>query len=281
MVRPFLSLLIAAVTTGFGIGIGLSAADRRAAALAEGRSDASAEILVLVGVLLLAITAGTLALHWIGIFIVGGIHIVLGGLAVLVPTGGVLSGAYSPVYGVASLLKSVDRNLGEGAAVFYFSGVALVLGAILVASALAVRTRLDAEPTSRPGALVASVVGGLALVGGLVLLFVIGDEFVHILFSRYQYEPVLAWGAAIAALLAGIGGLTLRWSSGGGIVVGAVLSVLGVLAFVGESALPPEVRSLLIVAYALPLILGGSILVVSIIAALRRAPAVSPDADAR
>ena len=280
MLRPFLSLLIAAVATAVGLGIGLSAADRRASAIATLRPDSGADALVLVGVLLLAIAAASLAVHWLGVFIVGAIHLVLGGLAVLVPTGGILSGAYSPVYEVTGMLSGIDRHLGEGAAIFYFSGVAVVLGALLVAAALAVRSGLEAPPTPRPNAVVASVVGALALVGGLVLLVMVGDEFVTLLFSRYQYEATLAFGVAGAALLVGIGGLTLRWSSSGGIVVGAVLLAAGLIAFLGWSGLPQEVRGLLIVAYALPLFVGVSILVVSIVAAVRRSAAVPIEADA-
>ena len=281
MLRPFLSLLIAAVATLLGLGVGLSAADRRASGIASLRPDSSADALVLVGVLMLAVAAASLALHWLGVFIVGAIHLFLGGLALLVPPGRILSGAYSPVYGVTAMLSGIDRHLGEGAAIFYFSGVALVLGALLVAGALAVRTRLDAPPTRRPNAVVASVVGGLAVIGGLLLLVVVGDEFVTLLFSRFQYEAPLAFGVVGAALLVGIGGLTLRWSSGGGIVVGAALLAAGLVTFVGGSALPREVGELLIVAYALPLFVGASILVVSIVAAVLGSAAVPKQADAR
>ena len=280
VLRPFLSLLIASVATALGLGIALSAADRRASGIASLRPDSSADALVLVGVLLLAIAAASLALHWLGIFIVGAIHLVLGGLAVLVPTGGILSGAYSPVYEVTGMLTGIDRNLGAGAAIFYFSGVALVLGALLVAAALAVRSRLEAPPTRRPNAIVASVVGALALVGSVIVLVVVGDEFVTLLFSRFQYEVTLALGIAGAALLAGVGGLTLRWSSRGGIVVGAALLAAGLIAFVGWSWLPREVGGLLIVTHGLPIIVGVSILVVSIVAAVSRSAAVPIDADA-
>ena len=280
MLRPFLSVLMAGVATVVGLGIGLSAADRRASGIASLRPDPSADALVFVGVLLVAIAAASLAVHWLGVFIVGAIHFVLGGLAVLVPTGGILSGAYSPVYGVARMLSGIDTHLGEGAAIFYFSGVALVLGALLVAAALAVRTRLDSPPTRRPNAIVASVVGSLAMVGGVIVLVLVGDEFVTLLFSRFQYEVTLALGVTGAALLVGIGGLTLRWSSGGGIVVGSALLAAGLIAVIGWSGLPREVGGLLIVAYALPLYLGASMLVVSIVAAVRRSAAVPIEADA-
>lgn len=278
MLRPFLSLVVAGAATTAGASLALSAAMRHRTLLARLDSDAIVDTVFLLGAGLLGVAAASLAIHWLGAFVVGAIHVVIGGFAVLLPPGGLLSGAYSPIVEITAMLGGIHRDFGDGALVFTFSGTQLVLGVFLVAAALAVRSRTDSPRPPGPVATTITIVGAGALVGALALLGTLGDAFTALLVSRFQYDVVFALGLGLAAGLAGIGGLALRWRSAGGILVGAATLVTGLVAFLGSTAFPAVLRSTFL-AHGFAVVLGLTVLVAAAVAAVLHGSAVPEDDD--
>lgn len=278
MLRPFLSLLVAGAATTVGASLALSAAMRHRALLARLDAEALTDSLFLLGAALLGVATASLAIHWLGAFVVGAIHVVIGGLAVLLPPGGMLSGAYSPILEITAMLGGLHHDLGDGALVFSFSGTQLVLGAFLIAAALAVRSRSDSPRPPGPVATTFSIVGAVALVAAFVLLGTVGDKFTTMLLTRFQYDVVFALGLALAAGLAGIGGLALRWRSAGGLLVGTLTLIAGLVTFLGGSSLPGAVHSTFLV-HGFAVVLGLTVLVASVVAAVRHGSEVPVDDD--
>lgn len=281
--RPFLSLAIAGAATTAGAALALPAAVRHSNGVASLRPDPGADALFLVGVLLLAIATASLLVHWLGVFVVGGIHLVLGGLAVLVPTGGLLSGAYSPIFEIAMMLGGLNRQLGDGALLFSFSGAEFALGAFLVAAALAVRTRQDSEPARAATASTASIIGVVVLGGAIALLVTVGGDFTTRLFHHIEYDVLLAFGVALAAVLAGIAGLTLRWASTGVAFVALIVLVGGLIAFFAIQSMRSLPTWFLVsppVTYGFSVVLAASMLTAAVVARFAPRSRVPVDVDA-
>jgi hypothetical protein len=277
--RPFLSLLMASVATAAGLAVLLSAGQRRVAALSHDADapDVSADALVLLGVVILGVAAASLALHWVGGLVVGAVHLLLGGIAVLVPITGPLSGAYSPTWEIGGMLRDLDGALGDGATIFFFSGAAFVLGAFLIGAALGVRSRWDSPAANSSTVVISSVVAGVLLALALVLLATAGDLFVEAVLEHVRYEFALALAVASAALVAGVGGLTLRWSSAGVILTGVLALVAGVVAIYAGAALPIEFVGPKVVAYGFLPAFGITFLVAGLAGTLRRSPRETVD----
>ncbi len=273
MLRPFLSLLVASVATALGLAALLIAGQRHVYGLARLTPDAGSDVLMLVGVLVLGVAAASLAVHWVGALVVGAVHLLLGGLAVLIPISGPLSGAYNPTWEICGMLRDLDPFLGDGSTIFFYSGAALALGAFLVGAALGVRSRWDSPPAGASAVVSSSVVGGVVLVVALGLLATVGEQFVTDLLVTLRYQFPLAIAVAVAAVLAGVGGLTLRWSSAGVILIGIVALVVGAVTIFAGTALPYELVRPKVVAYGFLPALGISFLAAGL-AARRRTPAV-------
>lgn len=271
--RPSLSLLLAGGATTLGMVVELTAAQHRAAGMAGLSPTPVADVLVLVGVLALGVAAASVAVHWAGVLFVGAIHLLLGGLAALIPTPGFLSGAYSPTWEIAQMLRDLNPELGVGSTVFFFSGSAAVLGAFLIGAAVGVRTRWDSPRTHPLIAAAASIIGVVVLLAAFALLLTAGDDFVRHLVTALPYQLPLAIGILVAALLAGIGGLTLRYSSVGCILAGALALVAGLVAYVARTALPFVLTGGFVLEAGLLLTLGASVLAAAI-AASHQPPAV-------
>jgi hypothetical protein len=279
VLRPFLSLVVASVATALGLGTLLIAGQRHAYGLERLSVDVGSGVLMLVGLLVLGVAAASLAVHWVGALVVGAVHLLLGGLAVLIPISGPLSGAYNPTWEISGMLRDLDPFLGGGSALFFYSGAALALGAFLVGAALGVRSRWDSPPAGASAVMSSSVVGGVVLVIALVLLATAGEEFVTNLLVMLRYQFPLAIALAAVALLAGVGGLTLRWSSAGVILIGIVALVFGVVTIFAGAALPYELVRPRVVASGFIAALGISFLAAGLAARLRT-PTVPADAVA-
>jgi hypothetical protein len=269
VLRPFLSLLVASVATALGLAVLLIAGQRHVIGLARLSPDVGSDVLMVVGVLILGAATASLAVHWVGALVVGAVHLLLGGLAVLIPISGPLSGAYNPTWEIGGMLRDLDPSLGDGSTVFFYSGAALVLGAFLVGAALGVRSRWDSPPAGATAVVISSVVGAVVLLVALVLLATAGEQFVTNLLVMLRYEFPLAIAVAAVALLAGIGGLTLRWSSAGVILIGVAALVVGVVAIFAGTVLPFELVRPKVVAYGFLPALGISFLAAGIAARLR------------
>jgi hypothetical protein len=245
-----------------------------------GDRDAGTLALIVVGALVLGSAAFSLALHWVGALLVGAIHGVLGILALAVPFGNPFGGGiFSPVFQITRMLGAVDRSLGDGAAVFYFSGAALVVGAFLVGAALGVRSRRLAAPAAGKARVVSSVSGFVTLLAAMVLLVVAGGAFVRSILMMLRYDGALAALAVVGGVLAGIAGLLLRWSSSGVIVAGALALVAG-LALLVSPAMPGTAWAGHVAAYGLLAGVGATALAAGIGGAVRAPGAVSDEPDA-
>lgn len=237
MLRPFLSLAVAAGGTAAGLSLswfGAVAYARSAAA-----ADPGALLLTLAGVLVAAVAGLSLAIHWVGVLVVGAIHAVLGLLALVVPFGNPFGGGiFSPVFQMTRMLVSVDITLGDGATVFYFSGTALVLGAFLVGAALGVRSRRLAGRSSEAAVAVSSSLGAVALLAATGLLVVAGGTLVRMIVMTTRYDATLAALTVVGGVLSGLAGILLRWSSAGVILAGAIVFVGGIVLFASSGAAP-------------------------------------------
>lgn len=237
MVRPFLSLLLAGTATAAGVTMAWAGAGYRMRSLVTAQPDIVATAASVVGILLLGVAAASLAIHWLGVLVVGFVHALLGVLAVIAPPGNLFSGSvFSPVLHITRMLGGFDRPLSDSASMFYLSGAALVCGAFLVAAALGVRSRRLAEPAGATATAVSSVLSGVALLAATAFVLFAGGEFTRGIFQMMRYDAWFAALLVIAGVLAGVGGLLLRWSSAGAIAVGVLVVVVGLYLFLAAPA---------------------------------------------
>lgn len=275
MLRPFLSLVVAAVGTVAGLSLtwlGVAAHARASAALA---SDPLALVQTIVGVLLLTVAALSLAIHWVGVFVVGAVHALLGLLALTAPFGNPFGGGiFSPVFQITRMLATVDQTLSDGAAVFYFSGTALVIGAFLVGAALGVRSRRLAGPSSVKAITVSSVLGGIALLAASAILLLVGGTFVRAMLAMFRFDGTLAALTVVGGAIAGFAGILLRWSSVGVLLAGGIALLVGVYLFASPTVLGPS--GSLLGDYGL-LIVAGATFLAAAGGGVVRGPAEVPD----
>jgi len=275
--RPFLSLLVAVVGTVAGLASACIGAVGEVRASASGADDPGASALLLVAYLLLAVAAASLAIHWVGIMLVGAIHGLFGMLALTVPFGSPFAGGvFSPVFQITRMLSAVDPTLSDGAVVFYFSGTALVLGAFLVGAALGVRSRRLAAPASAKAVAVSSALGFATLLGATALLVAAGGAFVKMILMMMRYDGALAAVTVVGGVLAGFAGLLLRWSSLGVVLAGVLVLVTGAL-LTGSPAWAGQVGY---VGSAGLLVVVGATVLAAALGGMRRRDEVSAHADA-
>lgn len=261
MLRPFLSLVVAAGATTAGLGCAWAGAGLRLVEGARGRPEFAGAILTLVGVLLVGIAAMSIAIHWLGALTVGGIQGFLGAIALVFPLGNPFEGGlYNPVFEITRMLSAIDRDLGDSAAVYFFCGAALLTGAFLVGAALGIRTRRLNPPAGRRSRLGAIAVSAPTLLGATALFVLAGGQFARGLFETFRFESALAALVVFGAVLAGIAGLTLRWSSAGVVLVGVAVVVTGVAAFSVSGLLVVGFPGRLPGAYGFILLLGSTYL---------------------
>lgn len=279
MVRPFVSLVLAAATTIAGLGLAWVGGAVHYATSAVARVDPGALVALVAGIVLLVGAGATLAIHWVGALVVGAVHGLLGMLALVVPFGNPFGGGiFSPVFQITRMLSKVDRMLGDGATLFYFSGTALVVGGLLVGAALGVRSRRLSGPSSRTAVAVSSVLGGVLLLGAAGLLVTAGGQFARGIVQIFRYDAVAAGLTVLAGVLAGFAGLLLRWSSAGVAIAAGLVLVAGVAAALG--AVPPAALGPLLAGYGLTAIVGATALGASLGGIARsddEVPAVADD----
>ncbi|WP_309710159.1 hypothetical protein [Pseudolysinimonas sp.] len=281
MVRPFLSLLVAAVATVTGFALSWIGASTHAALVARLEPDPVGLALGIVGALVLGIAALSVAIHWVGALVVGAIHGLLGLLALVVPFGNPFAGGiFSPVFQITRMLSKVDPALGDGATMFYFSGTALVVGAFLIGAALGIRSRRLAGPSGAKAVAVSSSLSAGTLLGASALLLIAGGTFAQQIFQLLRYDAVSASIAVVAGVFAGLAGLMLRWSSIGVILPATVVFVAGVVLFAGLLPLPPSFPGRLPAAYGLVMVAGATFLGSAIGGVVRGRPEAVVDPDA-
>lgn len=281
MFRPFVSLLVAGTATVAGFGLSWVGAATRAALAAPSEPDPGGLALGIAGALLLGLAAFSLAFHWVGALLVGAIHGLLGLLALVLPFGNALAGGiFSPVFQITRMLSKVDPSLGDGATIFYFSGTALVVGAFLVGAALGIRSRHLTGPSSAKAVAVSSSLSALTLLGASGLLLVAGGAFVAQIVVLFRHDGISASIAVVAAVLAGLAGLLLRWSSFGVILAATIVFVVGVALFAAVLPLPAWFPGRLPATYGLVMVTGATFLAAAIAGAVRWRADVPDDAGA-
>lgn len=281
MVRPFLSLLLAAAATVAGFALSWIGATSHAALAARLEPDPVGLALGAAGTALLGLAALTLAIHWVGALVVGAIHALLGVLALVVPFGNPFAGGiFSPVFQITRMLSKIDPSLGDGATMFYFSGTALVVGAFLIGAALGIRSRRLAGPSSAKAVAVSSSLSAVALLGASALLLVAGGSFAQQIFQLLRYDAVSAAITVFAGVLAGVAGLLLRWSSIGVILPATIVFVAGIVLFAALLPLPPSFPGRLPAVYGLVMIAGATFFAAAIGAVVRGRSEVPAGSDA-
>lgn len=261
MVRPFLSLLLAGAATGAGLVTEWIGAGLQVVGAGGAKQDGSSPALAVAGMALVGLGAFSLALHWVGPLVVGSIVAVLGAFAVGVPLGNpILGGTLNPVFEIVGMLRGLDDRLGDASSLFFFTGCALVLGVFLAGGALAVRTRRISSRGGSTAVAASSSLGGLALVLGCGLLIFAGGHFATSVLTMYRYDVLDTVLLLAGSLLAGIGALSLRWSSFGAIVAGCLLAVGGLAGFLQPDAFPFEFGGAALFRYGLVALAGFAIL---------------------
>lgn len=284
MVRPFLSLLVAGGATVAGLATSWIGAATHTALAARSEPDPAGLALGMLGAMLLAAAAASLAIHWLGALVTGAIHSLLGLLALVVPFGNAFAGGiFSPVFQITRMLSQLDASLGDGATIFYFSGAALVVGAFLVGASLGIRSRRLAGPSSVTSVAASSAIGAAALIGASALLLVAGGAFVQQIFQLLRHDPVSAAIVVVAGVLAGLAGLLLRWSSLGVIASAVVVLVAGTVLFTAAVPLPASFPGRLPATSGLVMVAGAVFLAAAIVgaAAGRSRAAADPRAQGR
>lgn len=200
----------------------------RAATRSREVPDTALILLVLLGLVLLAIAMLTVVLSSLGAIVVGVLHLVAG-----IP----ITLAVQPAIALLGQSFSGNLVLASGVATFVPSGVAMLAGTTFLVGGL-VSPRRVAKPGTRMRALAVIV----ALVGSLtgMLLALTGGQMIYSQYLQrldFSFAPVPALMVIVGAVLFGVAVATIRWSSTGAIIVGAILAVLGIVALVGVQPL--------------------------------------------
>jgi hypothetical protein len=159
------------------------------------------------------------------------------------------------VFQITRMLSVFGQPLSDGAAVFYFSGTGLAVGAFLVGAALGVRSRRLDGPSGPVAVGVSSSLAAVLVLGATALLIIDGGDFVRSILVMMRYDGTLAAVTVAAGVLAGLAGILLRWSSVGAIAAGGLVLVAGVFLF----ATPAVARTLpgsLLAGYGLVMVAG-------------------------
>ena len=287
--RAILSLIVAVVATAVGEALlwGGGAATLR---VVERGAASDARVLVpailaVVGIVLLAIAMLTAAWSSLGVIVVGAIHLIVGTAAVLI----------SPAVYFAVLRPLHEANADVAGGVDYAAatGMLLLTGVVMFVGGIALAAR---KARSGVAGRVTSLVLALVLgIGLLPVLAIGGFRVVQSVLVRLSavvelFGALLLIGAAILLVVVVV---TVRWSSLGAFVIGALLAATGFVAlFVPGLVVRPLIfdRQLdggaVYVAGTGQLALLGTLLLAAAIAGLvraaqRRAAEPVPDVEER
>ena len=230
--RAVVSLIVAVVASVvgeallWGGGAGAMRIMRESAGL-----DAAAVVpvvLAVVGILFVAVAMLTAAWSSLGVVVVGAIHLVVGGAALVL----------SPAVYIAVLrpLHAASPDVAGGVDVAAATGMLLLTGVVMFVGGIAVAARkARSSAAGRVTSLVLALVLGIGL---LPLLAIGGFRIVEAVLVRLSavVEFVGAGLVLGAAVLLVIVVATVRWSSLGAFVIGVAVAAAGVLALVAPGA---------------------------------------------
>lgn len=241
MIKRIVSVVIAIVAAVLGYlaaftgGVGMA----NSAASLRGQFDPSSLLLLLLGVLLLAVSALTVAISSAGVIVLGVAHLLFCIAIIAFPPSGLFEDSVLPAYEIVQAVQGVSREFANG---LYFSsstGFGLLAGEVLLGIGLVARSRRGVP--SMAARLITGLLGLVVGVAGVILVLGGGGgAYTHIMIM-FTPVPVLAAVALVAGLiLVGIVVVSGRASSAGVIVLGAIVTVLGILfLFVGMQLVMP------------------------------------------
>lgn len=234
MARRLLSVLIAVVATVLGYlaawtgGVAIAMNSFRA------QFDPSGLPLLLLGLVLLAVAALTIVMSSAGVIVVGAAHLLFGLLAFALPPTDLFGGGFVPAYWIIGRIGGLSRSFADG---LYFSvptGFGMLVGATLLIAGLMARSRQT--PTSSIARVSAGVAALILGVPGVLLVLTGGG-------SSYRRTAAMLQPATPLDVILIVSGLLLvsvvvvsvRWSSVGVILLGAIVSLLGLVFVVARA----------------------------------------------
>lgn len=233
MTRQILSITVAVVVSALGYAAAWTGGTKLAhyAGAMRPVTDVVSYLLLILGVVLLAVATLTIVWSSAGVLAVGGIHVVIGLLALLFPPDG-LGAQFVPAYDLIRSLHSLGDELSFGAYFTVPTGMGLVTGAALIAIGLGSRARARArvgESSQNMRILAASAATVIGL-PAFVLVLAAGGVSYRATAVMLSNQPILAIVMIVlgAGLVAGVLYLT-RWSSVGAVELGLVITVLGAI----------------------------------------------------
>lgn len=272
--RAVLSLVVAVVTTVVGEALlwGGGAVTLRSAQEVGGVGPRAIPpgVVALIGIVLVSIAMLTAAWSSLGVIVVGIVHLVVGGAALVL----------SPAVYLAVLrpLEDADRDVAGGVDYAAATGMLLLTGVVLVVGGIALAARrARSSPAGRATSLVLALVLGIGL---LPLVLIGGSRVVQAVLLRLSpVVELLGAGLVLsAAVLLVIVVATVRWSSLGAFVIGVILAAAGFVSLFAPAAvarplaLAPDLEhGASYIAMTGELALLGMLLVVTAIAGLVRA----------
>ncbi|CAN5471814.1 hypothetical protein BH10ACT7_BH10ACT7_28050 [soil metagenome] len=234
MARRILSIGIALVATALGYAAAWTGGTTIAQYAQMGRpmEDLLAVPLLVLGVALLAIGALTVWLSSAGVLVVGAIHVLVGILYLVLPPAGLRQG-FAPIHQLLNSLNDLSREISYGAFYTVPTGWGLLTGAALIAVGLGVRLRrTPSTTTNRALAIGAAVILGVP--GALLVLGGGGMVFRSAVVTLQPPTVFALLGVFIGTVLVAATAYLARWSSAGVIVLGAAVSVAGILFIVAN-----------------------------------------------
>ena len=287
--RAILSLIVAIVTTVVGEALlwGGGSATLRIVRQ-SGAVDAPTlipAVLAVVGIVLVAIAMLTAAWSSLGVIVVGAIHLIVGGAAVVV----------SPAiyYAVLRPLHQTNADVAGGVDYAAATGALLLTGVVMFVGGIALAAR---KTRSGAAGRITSLLLALVLgVGMLPVLAIGGFRVVQSVLLRLSAVVELVGALMLmgAAVLLVVVVITVRWSSLGAFVIGVLIAAAGFTGLFAPMlvlrglAFDPQLRGgAIYVAGTGQLALLGTLLVVAAIAGLvraaqRRALEPAPEVDER
>ena len=189
---------------------------------------------LVAGILLVAVAALTVAISSSGVIALGVLHVVFGLLLPLMPFS-LFSGSRPPTFQLIFLLGDLNIAFRDQMTTYFTIGTGVLVGVVLIVAGLAARGRtLRANPVAIVVSIVVGILGavgiGVALIGG----FMIYRSMFQMMMGEIEVLGVAL--LLLGSLLLAVAVVTVRWSSAGVIVLGAVVTALGIVVAV----LPPS-----------------------------------------
>ena len=230
MIRRILSLVVALVASVLGtLSLwtgGTTLAFVAGSFRSGGRIDPGALALVALGLLLLVIAVWSVVLSSLGVIVVGAIQVIVGFVSILSPFE-MAQGPLPVLYQLINQLFGPNSPVNFG---FYASvptGVGIAVGTVLLVGGIAARGR-SAVP-SQFGRIFSPILS--VILGGIGLLILVGQGGVvytsQLQRASWNVDFGVVGAVVLGMLLLAVTAFTVRWSSIGLFVLGAIVTTFG------------------------------------------------------